>query len=176
MGWISCLYRREEVLARPSLPLLFIVTRSGLLAAVAHVLTTNADGDNIVGRAHVTTCPSAQGSVEGSTGVGRECRDADCRIVVAVSIGEKCPILIRRIFFAVDIITERFQAHCCVYIPDRVARKRQYADGRVTEAASVVSERLLPVRCVVKSIGVTGERFSAGGRVVNRKPDKNEND
>ena len=79
------------------------------IAAVAHVLTANADGDNIVGRAHATTGPSAQGSVEGATGVGRECKDADCRIVVAASIGKKCPITIRCVVFAVDIITGELQ-------------------------------------------------------------------
>ena len=136
------------------------------IAAVAHVLGTDADSNHVVGRAHATTGPSAQGSVEGSTGVGRECQDADCRIVVAASIGKKRPVTIRCIFFAVDIITERFQASCCVNIPDRVARERQYTDGRVTETTSVATERLLAVRGVVKSVGVTRKRFSSGGRVV----------
>jgi len=136
------------------------------IAAVAHVLTANADGDNIVGRTHASTGPSAQGSVEGATDVSRECKNADCRIVIAASIGKKCSVPIRCIVFAVDIITQRFQAGCCVHIPYRVARERQYADGRVTEATSVATERLLPIRRIVRRIGVTRERFSSGGRVV----------
>jgi len=59
------------------------------IAAVAHVLSTDADGNNIVGRAQANTGSSAQGSIEGSTGVGRECNDSDCRIVVAGSVGKK---------------------------------------------------------------------------------------
>ena len=126
----------------------------------------NADGDNIVGRAHATTGPSAQGSVEGSTGVGRECKDADGRIVVAGSIGKKRPVTIRCIVFAIDIITERFKPGCCVDITGGVARERSYADGGVTEAASIAAERERAGNRVVVTSGVVRERFSAGGSVV----------
>jgi hypothetical protein len=93
------------------------------IGVVAHVLTTNADENNLVRRAHASTGPSAQGSVEGATGVGRERKDSDCGIVVAASIGKKCSVTIRCIIFAIDIITERFQASCCVHIPGRVAKE-----------------------------------------------------
>jgi hypothetical protein len=73
--------------------------------------------------------------------LARKCKDSDCRIVVAASIGKKCSVTIRCIIFAIDIITERFQASCCVHIPGRVAKERLYAGGGVTEAGNIAAER-----------------------------------
>ena len=134
---MSCLYRRDETLrATKSAVAVYrdhVWVRAHLrlnvridladIAAVAHVLSTTADGNDVVRRAHVKTGPSAQGSVEGSAGVGREGKNSDGRIVVAGSVGKKRSVTVRCIVFAVGIIAKRFKARCCVHIPDGVARR-----------------------------------------------------
>ena len=136
------------------------------IAAVAHVLTSNADGNNIVGRGDTSTGPSAQGSVEGSAGVGRECKDSDCRIAVTSSVGKKRPVTVRCIVLAIGITTESLNPGCCIDITGCVANERIHARDGVTEACSIVVERERAGNRVVVTSGVTRERFSSGGSVV----------
>jgi len=136
------------------------------IAAIAHVLTTNADGNNIIGRADATTGPSVQGSVEGSTGVGRECKESDCRIAVAGSVAKKRPVTVRCVVLAIGIITESLNPGCCIDITGCVANERVHARDGVTEAGSIVVERERAGNRVVVTSGVARERFSSGGSVV----------
>jgi hypothetical protein len=136
------------------------------IAAVAHVLTTDADGNHVVGGSHATADSSTQGCVESSTGIDREGKDAAGCVAGASSVGKKRPVTICRVVLAVGIITERFKAGCCVDITGRVAKERFYADGGVTEAGSIAAERERAGNCVFVTSGVVRERFSSGGSVV----------
>ena len=134
------------------------------IAAVARVLSTNADSNNVVGRAHATACSSAYSCVETSAGVSRECKDSDCRIVVAGSVGQKCAVTICRVILAVGIIIESVNAGCCVDITGCVASERVHARGGVTEAGSIAAERERTGNRIVVTSGVVAEgRRPVGG-------------
>lgn len=136
------------------------------VAAVTNVLGTDADGNPVVGRSHAIAGSSAQGCVETSTGVSRECKDAAGCVAVTGSIGKKRPVTICRVVLAIGIIMESLNSGCCIDITDGVANERVHARSGVTKAGSIVVERERAGNRVVVTSGVARERFSSGGSVV----------
>ena len=135
------------------------------VAAVADVLGTDADGNHVVGRSHAIAGSSAQGCVETSTGVSRECKDAAGCVAVTGSIGKKRPVTICRVVLAIGIIMESLNSGCCIDITDGVANERVHARSGVTKAGSIVVERERAGNRVVVTSGVVEECLKTTRRV-----------
>ena len=153
---MSCLYRREDTFARPSLPLLFMVTKSGSvptvwlhvridladIATVAHVLAIDvrANADNAVGRRDAATGLPAHSRVEDAAGVVKERATTDGGIEVAGGV-----------------IGKRVSTDVRVHVAGRVAKERAIAYGSVEVACGVALKRAVTGGGVVVAFGVTRE-------------------
>src|SRR5262249_52744360 len=118
------------------------------IAAVAYVLSTNADGNNIVGSRNIIAGSTANSNVVGAGSVAKERRITDGCVSVAGCVSNK-----------------RSNSVACILVSVSAVLQPKCTRGGVVVARDISRERMRPVGRIVKSRRVILQRRSTGSRI-----------